>query len=60
MIAVIVAAVSGETTRRTSFGVVTVRLPSCVNARSTCGSMRTPPLAIALAAVTIWSGVTPI
>ena len=53
-----VAAVSGVIACRRAFGAIGWRTPSRTSARTTCGSKIVPPLATALTAVAIWSGVT--
>ncbi len=58
MIPVSVAAVSASIARRITVGLTASRCPSRTVARTTWGSISRPPLATALAAVAICSGVT--
>ena len=59
MIAVISAAVSGDVTRRITLRGTGMRPSPSMTARTTRGCTSSPPLATALAAAAIWSGVTP-
>ena len=60
MIPVSVAAVAGETVRRSAFAGTGSRRPLVMNARTMRGSNNVPPLATELTAAAICSGVTPI
>lgn len=53
------AAVAGDTARRTTLRGTAAREPPDTTARTTRGSTNSPPLATALTAAAICSGVTP-